>query len=405
MAQINTGAVDSSEISHHDDDPRAFPFPFGEFAGTRLDTVSGNLRRWATQAHLARHPWYPAYLKANQRYEELLLQTPEAYPFPFGEHEDKRLDEVPEDLIWWSVHPLRSGRVWHRNLAEANRLYLDKVYDQKSPGSVTIWFGGMYEGYTLDDVYTRPGFIKFWLKPEYNKCSWYYKFEDLVQRYKNHLQTHRQPYHPTAPAYVENPTGQRLGRCDDGRGSVEPDDDYERDGQENGSDSKPANNTNNPAVNDDSGGHDDIPLDELRNKTITKRLFEGRVTSLDNCQRICHSSSGEETDTADELLLKRLRRRSEHEVQRSAQTDSHSDGESAALDEPETHALHLLTQSFSALSLSQESARSPINDELPRAPRKSGRRESGNDGADIPEYNTHMNTPSRLGRSNRVLVQ
>lgn len=93
---------------------------------------------------------------------------------------------------------------------EAHRLYLDKVYNQKSPGSVTI--------------------------------------------------------------------------SDDGRGSVEPDNDHERDGQENGSDSK-----------------------------LTKRLSEGRVRSLDNRQRICHSSFGEETDTADELPLKPLGRRSERE--------------------------------------------------------------------------------------------
>ncbi|KAG1722341.1 hypothetical protein EDD22DRAFT_504028 [Suillus occidentalis] len=339
MAQMNTGAVDSNEISLFNDDPGAFPFPCGEFAGVRLDAVSGNLRRWATQAHLARHSWYPAYMKANERYEELLLQTPEAYPFPFGEHEDKRLDEVPEGLIWWSVHPSRSCRVWHRNLVEAHRLYLDKVYNQKSPSSVTI--------------------------------------------------------------------------SDYGRGSVEPDNDHERDGQGDGGVSKLANNTDNSAVNDDSGRHDDIPPDELRHKTTTKRLCKGRVRSLDNRQRICHSSSGKETDTADELPLKRLSRRSEHEVQRSAQTDSHSDLGSAALDDPETLALHQLTQSFSALSLSQESAGSLNNDnELPRVPRKaarlqgkSGRRASGNGDSDKPEYNTHTHTPSRLGRGYRVLVQ
>jgi hypothetical protein len=444
MAQINTGVVDSNELSHHEDDPGAYPFPCGEFAGKRLDTVSSNRRQWAAHADRARHSWYPAYIKANQRYEELLLQTPEAYPFPFGKHEDKRLDEVPEDLIWWSVDPLRSDMVWHRNLAEANRLYLDKVYDQKSPGSVTMWFGGK-KGQRLDDVYKCSGYIEWCLRPEQNKYAWYYRFEDLVQRYKNYLQTHSQPYQPRAPAHVENPTGQLLGRGDDSRGSVEPDNDYERDGsvvnddeeihQGNGGDSKPANNTNDRAVADDSGAHDEKEhaySESAENScadrsvaqaeglspthTIMIRLFEGRktrVTSSDNRQRICHPNSDEETDTADQLPLKRLRRRSEHKVQGSAQTDSHSDAQSAAQDEAETPDLHQLSQSFSTLSLSQESAGSLNNDdELPRTPRrsarlqaKSARCESGNDGSGIPKYDTHTNTPSRLGRSYRVLVQ
>ncbi|KAG1775525.1 hypothetical protein EV702DRAFT_1117162 [Suillus placidus] len=471
MAYINKGVVDNNELSHHDDDPRAYPFPFGQFAGKRLDTVSNGLRRWATRAHLARNPWYPAYIKANKRYEEFLLQTPEAYPFPFGEHEDERLDEVPEDLIWWSIHPSRSGNAWHQNLAEANRLYLDKVYDQKSPGSVTVWFGERYKGYRLDDVYKRPGFIRFCLKPEHNKCPWYHRFKDLVQRYKIYLQTHRRPYHPRAPAHVENPTGQRLGKWDDGRGSVEPEDDYERDDfvvdddddekeiyQETGSDFR-LDNTNDLAVDDDSDDEedhansestensntdgsvaqaeglspshasadisqtsgsdsdDDLPLDELRNKTVIKHLSDGKVTSSNNRRRICHSSSGEETDTADQPPPKRLRRRSEHEglylVHRSSSTDSHSDAESAALDEPETPHRYQLSQSLSALSLSQESAGSINNDdELPRVPRKSlrlqgtsVRRESGNDGSDIPEYDTRTNTPSRLGRRYRALIQ
>lgn len=144
MTRIDGGFVDNNELAHHGDDPGAYPFPFGQFAGKRLDAVSNNLRWWTTRAHLASNSWYAAYIKANKRYEELLLQTPEAYPFPFGKHEHERLDKVPEDLIWWSIHPLRSSNLWHQNLVEANRLYLDKVYDEKSPGSVTIWFGKQY---------------------------------------------------------------------------------------------------------------------------------------------------------------------------------------------------------------------------------------------------------------------
>lgn len=167
---------------------------------------------------------------------------------------------------------------------------------------------------------------------------------------------------------MENPAGQLLGKWDNGRGSVEPDDDYERDGFvvddeqevyfEDGSDFEPADDTGDPAVDDDSDGHeeeedadsesaensdadrsvaqaeglspscasanisqtsgpdldDDIPLNELRNKTTKKRLSEGKTTSSNSRQRIYHPSSGEETDTADQRPLKRLRRRrSEHE--------------------------------------------------------------------------------------------
>ncbi|KAG2142193.1 hypothetical protein BD769DRAFT_1426130 [Suillus cothurnatus] len=370
MAHIDQGVVDSNELSHRDDDPGAYPFPCRPpYTGKRLDTVPTNLRWWATQAHLAKNSWHPTYIKAHRRYEELLLQTPEAYPFPFGEHEGKRLDEVPDHLIWQGIHPSRSGNTWHQNLAEANRLYLDKVYSQRSPGSVTIWFGKQCRGYRLDHAYQRRGFIRFCLKPELNRCSWYYKFEDLVRRYRIHLQTHRRPYQSRAPADVENPTGELLGKWDDGRGSVEPDEEYERDGfvvddeetyEEDGSDFEPADSTNDSTVDDDSDGHDeeehaisestensdtdgpitqveglspsharvnnsqtsgrdsdeDIPLDELRKKTIIRRLSEGRktkVTSLNDRRRSYHSSSGDETDTTDQPPQKRSRRRSEHE--------------------------------------------------------------------------------------------
>jgi hypothetical protein len=55
---------------------------------------------------------YAACVAANERYEELLLETPEAYPFPRGEGEGKRLDEVQEDLLWWTIHPSNSSKHW-----------------------------------------------------------------------------------------------------------------------------------------------------------------------------------------------------------------------------------------------------------------------------------------------------
>ncbi|KAG1748453.1 uncharacterized protein EDB91DRAFT_1114074 [Suillus paluster] len=451
MAHINEGVVDDNGPAHHDDDPGAYPFPFGPFAGKRLDTVPNRLRWWATRARQS-NSWYAAYIKAHSQYEELLLQTPEAYPLPFGEHEGERLDEVPEHLIWWGVHPLRSHNAWYQNLAEANRLYLDKVYEKKTPGSVQIWFGQQYKGYRLDDVYKRPGFIRFCLKPEHHKYPWYYKFEDLVQRYEVHLQTHRRPYRPRKRAHVENPTGELLGKWNDDRGSAEPDDDYERDSfvvddddngeeiyQEEGSNFESGNNTDDPAVGDDSDGQDkedytnsesttnsdadgsvvqterlspsrasasasrsgsdsedDIPLNELHNKIRVKHLSnkgKAKVVSSNNRRR-SHWSSGEESDTTDQPAPKRLKRRSEHaqgadsflsvlttvsqSVGRPRPTPIPDSEPVAAVDETETPR-HLQLQG------------------------KFVRRDD--DDSDIPEYDVHTNAPSRLGRRYRALVQ
>ncbi|KAG1862367.1 hypothetical protein C8R48DRAFT_673183 [Suillus tomentosus] len=223
-----------------------------------------------------------------------------------------------------------------------------------------------------------------------------YGFKDLVERYWIYLQTHRWPYHPRASAHVENPTGQLLRRWDDGRGAVEPDDDYKCDDsvvddddddddekeiyQEDGSDFETDNTTFDFAVDDDSDRHDeedhtyfkdaggsvaqaetllpfhgspnisqtlgsdsddDILLDELRGKTIIKCRKNKRHASLNNRRITCFSSSGEETDAAgprqnalDAALMTGL-----HVVRQPAETDSH-DAES---DEPETCHRHQLS--------------------------------------------------------------
>ncbi|OJA21643.1 hypothetical protein AZE42_07900 [Rhizopogon vesiculosus] len=266
------------------DHPGAYIVPFSTHAGKRLADVPTKLRWWAMQTRLQANSWYTAFVEANKRYEELLLETPEAYPFPIGEHAGKRLDsnEISEDLIWWAIHPSRSDNAWYQNLVKASRGYLDKVYQMKSPGSVLIWFGKDNLGYRLDDAYKRPGFIRFCLHPAHQGCRWvsrgfpsktpgilsghsysqYYRFQDLVQRYEVHRQTHRRPYHERRAPNVQNPTGQLLGRWDDGRGSVEPDDDYERDGfivdddeeetyNEEGSDFESGDSTDDPTVGDD----------------------------------------------------------------------------------------------------------------------------------------------------------
>lgn len=55
---------------------------------------------------------YADLKEANDRYEEQLLQTPEAYTLSFGKHKNKRLDEVPEDYIWSVIRPSFSDNPW-----------------------------------------------------------------------------------------------------------------------------------------------------------------------------------------------------------------------------------------------------------------------------------------------------
>lgn len=59
--------------------------------------------------------------------------------------------------------------------------------------------------------------------------SQYHKFEDLVRRYEAHRATHRRLHRGRKPANVQNPVGDLLGSWDD-RVSVEPGDEYVRDG-------------------------------------------------------------------------------------------------------------------------------------------------------------------------------
>ncbi|KAJ8591675.1 hypothetical protein M405DRAFT_96662 [Rhizopogon salebrosus TDB-379] len=448
------GVADNHETPH--ETPGAYLFPFGSFAGKRLDTIPTNLRWWATQPKCKDNSWYAACVAANERYEEFLLETPEAYPFPRGEGEGKRLDEVREDLLWWTIHPSNSSEHWYQNLVEATRRYLDKVYETKSPGSVEIWFGSKYRGYRLDDVYKRRRFINWCLDPARQGCRWYYRFEDLVRRYEVHRQTHRREYHKRRPPHVQNPTGELLGKWDDGRGSVEPGDDYERDGfivddedtwEEEGSDSEFGDSTDDPTADDDgqdeeehsdsefkedadtdksvsraewllpsragadasrssesgTDSDDDMPLDDLQGKTMC--LFKGskaKVVSSSNRRRSLGSLS-EDSDTTAKPPLKRLKRRSEQ----GAKTDPHFDAKSCDarlhLDEPDSPQRNQLSQSVRSLSLSQEPATSTNRtnvDELPRAPSKSVQADDDETSAS----DSYTNALTHLGKRYRVVI-
>lgn len=393
---VNPNPADDEEL---DNDPGAYIVGFGKHAGKQLDSIPTDYRLWATGAECQHFHWYTDFKEANDRYEEqLLLQNPEAYTLSFGKHKNKRLDEVPEDYIWSVIHPSFSNFTWYQSLVKAHRRYLDKVYQSKSPGSVHIWFGNKYRDYALSFAYEQRGFIKFCLRPEHSNFKWYRRFEDLVRRYKVHRATHRRPYRGRKPANVQNPVGELLGSWDD-RGSVEPGEDYMRDGfvvndgeredegsQEEGSGSESDNcdddgfddcfqgeevyddfdvNTasdldgSNPEIarpsrtcagvsqaselKPDSDSDDDTPLDELPKKMRAKRVSGKRkaeVMSSPSPQR-CHQCEGEGSDDDIAAQPSPKRRKGPRLVHdRPAQNDFHSGAEPVAstshLDEQES---------------------------------------------------------------------
>ena len=149
--------------------------------------------------HLTWLSQYPSFLKENDRYEDHLAATcpPGMFPFPWGKYENSPLRNVPQDNVWWALHPKHQKYTWvsqvnkpskpsscscrlifkYERLKEANKRYLDEVYSQRSPGSEPIWFGQRYRGYALSDVYKRPKFIDFCLDPAKQNC----KFVSFLQ--------------------------------------------------------------------------------------------------------------------------------------------------------------------------------------------------------------------------------
>ncbi|KAG1869858.1 hypothetical protein C8R48DRAFT_771237 [Suillus tomentosus] len=382
-----TNPVDDEEL---DNDPGAYVLGFG-----------------AERQHFH---WYADLKEANDRYEEQLLQAPEAYTLSFGKHKNKRLDEVPEDYIWFVIRPPFSNNPWYQSLVKAHRRYLDQVYQKKSPGSVDIWFGQQCRGYTLSSAYKRRGFIEFCLRPEHNNFKWYDRFKDLVRRYEAHLASHRRPYRRRRPANVENPVGELLGHRDD-RGSVEPDDEYERDdfvvddGEGEDEDSQEDSGSQSDDSNDDHGFDDfqgeemyddsevnttgdpdgsspeqpscasaavsqasesesesdldddtPTPLDELPNKTRAKRVSgkkKAEVVSSPNPQR-SHRCEGEGSNDDIAAQPPQKRRKGPRLVR-----DRPARNEFTSVAEPVASASHLDEQELSHSGSSQESAASP----------------------------------------------
>ncbi|KAG1788836.1 uncharacterized protein HD556DRAFT_1447488 [Suillus plorans] len=398
----HTNPADDEELNN---DPGAYVIGFGKHAGKRLDSIPTHYRLWATGAECQHFHGYADLKEANDRYEEKLLQTPEAYTFSFGKHENKRLDEVPEDYIWSVIRPSFSNNPWYQSLVEAHRRYLDQVYQNKSPGSVVIWFGQQCRGHTLSFAYKRRGFIEFCLRPEHKFFNWYYKLEDLVRRYEAHLASHRRPYRRRKPAHVENPVGELLGHWDD-RGSVEPGDEYERDDfvvddgegedeysqEDSGSqsddsnddhgfddfqgeeiyDDSEVNTTGDPdgsspeqpscasaavsqASESDSDSDDDTPLDELPNKIRAKRVSgkkKAEVVSSPSPQR-SHRCEGEGSNDDIAAQPPQKRRKGPRLVR-----DRPAWNEFDSVAEPVASTSHLDEQELSHSGSSQESAAS-----------------------------------------------
>jgi len=155
---------------------------------------------------------------------------------------------------------------------------------------------------------------------------------------------------------VQNPTGELLGQEDDGRGSVEPDDDYQRDGfivddddyeQSQDESSGLENRADASSLDDDlrdkeegsgaaeqsvsqtdrtslsrasagfyqnsescSDPDNDTPLNELREKTTNPKQSKAEVMSPSKHRRSCRSLN-EDSDTTAQPVRKRLRRKSE----------------------------------------------------------------------------------------------
>ncbi|KAG1890261.1 hypothetical protein F4604DRAFT_1914808 [Suillus subluteus] len=269
---VNANPADDEEL---DNDPGAYIVGFGEHVGKRLDSIPTGLRLWATGAGCQHSHWYADFKEANDRYEEQLLQTPEAYTLSFGKHKNKRLDEVPEDYIWSVIRPSFSNNTWYQSLVKAHRRYLDK----------------------------------------------YHKFEDLVRRYEVHRATHRRPYRRRKPANVQNPAGELLGPWDD-RGSVEPGEDYMRDGfvvndgegedededsQEEGRGSESDNNDDDPGFDDDFQGEEVYDDSEVN----TAGDLDGPSPQTERPSRTCAgvsqaSESGSDSDSDDDTPLDEL---------------------------------------------------------------------------------------------------
>jgi len=57
---------------------------------------------------------YPIFVKENKRYEEHLAMTrePGMFSFPWGEYEDRPLKDVPQDNVWWALHPEHRKYPW-----------------------------------------------------------------------------------------------------------------------------------------------------------------------------------------------------------------------------------------------------------------------------------------------------
>ncbi|KAH7908887.1 hypothetical protein BJ138DRAFT_303614 [Hygrophoropsis aurantiaca] len=212
-------------------DPGGYRFPFGVHQGKRIEDVPQGLRYWAVHPNRNKNRWYADLAEANNRYEEHLCNIcqPHEWILPFSKYMGKTIAEVPEDYRWRMANPQHSNDTWYPWFVQANNRYQASLNPDRSPGSEIIWFGKRYKGYRFDAAYNRKGFVNFCLAPDKINMSWYARFKDLCERYEAWLSNHRREYRPRRAAVIQNPVGEPIGPWDDRAGSADPDEEYERD--------------------------------------------------------------------------------------------------------------------------------------------------------------------------------
>ncbi|KAG2150360.1 hypothetical protein DEU56DRAFT_922536 [Suillus clintonianus] len=292
----------------NDESPGAYIVTFGKYAGHRLDSIPSNLRLWATGVKCRDTRWYAAFKRANEQYETLLLQSPEAYPLPFGEYEDTQLSQVPEYYMR-NIHAI-SLVPQYRNLVEANRRYRNNAWQSTPSGSAVASLAAPAIGN--------------------HSCP---QWEDLVGRHDVLPATPPRPYRKRRPANVQNPVGELVDQRDDVRGSAGPDDKYELDDfvvpddDDEGASDFESDYGADPTSDDND--------DDLQGSgSHTERLLPSRSSTDDSQTLESESKSDSDNDTPlgqlrDKIMAKRVagKRKAEVISSPSPQREQQSSGE------------------------------------------------------------------------------
>ncbi|KAG1752960.1 hypothetical protein EDB19DRAFT_977257 [Suillus lakei] len=121
-------------------------------------------------------------------------------------YENKRIDKVPENYIWWAIDPSSLQKPWYRKMVETTFRYRNHKCPTTLPASVMASTAGPSIG---DHSYPQ--------------------LQDLVRRGEALPAIPPRPYRKRRPPNVQNPVGELVDERDDVRVSVGPDDKYEMD--------------------------------------------------------------------------------------------------------------------------------------------------------------------------------